>query len=122
MSKHLEEIIERHFPDQPQVYPNRDKARSAMLEYAAWEASFLADHPLVEAGQGIAYWKLRASQAETRIRELEESWRSIASAGTAATAKSLDDLRFQLILFPWTKNLGINQKDATAGPGSSWPH
>lgn len=39
MDKKLQEIIERHFPDVPQVYVNREKARQAILEYAAWQAA-----------------------------------------------------------------------------------
>ena len=73
MSKHLEEIIERHFPEQPQVYPNRDKARAAILEYAAWEASFLEQSQTEAVGQSIAYWKNRARQAEARLTELTGS-------------------------------------------------
>jgi len=107
MSKHLEEIIERHFPEQPQVYPNRDKARSAILEYAAWEASFLADKPQDEAGKEVAYWQNRARQAEARVKELEESLHSTNFGRPPWTANYLGDPGFRIILFPWTKNLAI---------------
>ena len=39
----LQEIVERHFPDMPQVYVHRERALKAILEYAAWEAKLLAD-------------------------------------------------------------------------------
>ncbi len=100
MSKHLDEIITRHFPDQCQVYPNREKARAAILEYSAWEASFLPGRQPVETGEGLDYWKHRALEAEARLRELKKS----ELLRTAPKLKSLGDSRFQGIFAPWKSN------------------
>jgi hypothetical protein len=108
MSKHLEQIIARHFPLQAQVYPNRDKARAAMLEYAAEEVADLADGLLAKASREIAYWQNRALQTEARVLELELPLHTPDFNRPVTKHKYLGDQRFQVILFPWTKNLAIH--------------
>jgi len=117
MNIDLEKIILRHFPDQPQVYPNRERARAAILEYAAMAASHSAVKPAFDATQAAAYWQSRAQQAEAREAILQESLRGRELVLTPPTDKYLGDPRFKVIVFPWIKKLALQLKDATAGHG-----